>query len=227
MENDCAGFSGARGWVGTPRSKDSNMKMNHLWLAASSILLVTFVYCAALVPAFARTINSHNTPPMHEVAGSQALKEIKWKWQPIINNWSVRFHAGRQGYLGLTDLENQSIDIWIRQNQTPQEVAATLVHEFVHAFDRLYLTPELRAKWLAARGLSTDTPWFPPCSGCSDYRFGAGDFAESFSWTLQGSVTKFRSHLGPPPKFPASDYSTVAFFGNASKINFLAIVSRF
>src|ERR1019366_10111655 len=87
----------------------------------------------------------------------------------------------------------------IRHDQTPQEVAATLAHEFAHAFDRLYLTPDLRAQWLAARGLSTNTPWYPPCRGCSDYHFGAGDFAESVSWTLQGSVMKFRSRLGPPP----------------------------
>jgi hypothetical protein len=175
------------------------MKKNLLWSAASSVLPVMLLFCAALVAASSRTSNSDKTVPAYEVAGSQALKEINWNWQPIINNWSVRFHAGRQGYLGLTDMEKQRIDIWIRQGQTPQEVAATFVHEFAHAFDRLYLTPDLRAQWLAARGLSTTTPWYPPCRGCSDYRFGAGDFAESVSWTLQGSVMKFRSRLGPPP----------------------------
>ncbi len=166
---------------------------------ASSVLPCMFLFCAALVAASSPTSKSEETLPAYEVAGAQALKEVNWNWQPIINNWKVRFHAGRQGYLGLTDLTEQSIDIWIRQEQTPQEVAATFVHEFAHAFDRLFLTPNLRVKWLAARGLSTKTPWYPPCRACSDYRFGAGDFAESVSWTLQGSVMKFRSRLGPPP----------------------------
>ena len=175
------------------------MKRHLLSSAVSSVLPVMFLFCAARVAAFARTNHSVQTPPAYEVAGSQALKELNWNWQPIIHNWSVRFHAGRQGYLGLTDIAKQRIDIWIRHDQTPQEVAATLAHEFAHAFDRLYLTPDLRAKWLAARGLSTNTPWYPTCRSCSDYRFGAGDFAESVSWTLQGSVMKFRSRLGPPP----------------------------
>jgi len=179
--------------------KDYYMKRNLLWSAASSVLPVVFLFCAAPVAAFAQTSNSEETLPAYEVAGSQALKEVNWNWQPIIHDWSVKFHPGRQGYLGVTDMKKQCIDIWIRQDQTPQEVAATLVHEFAHAFDHLYLTPDLRAKWLAVRGLSTNTPWYPSCRDCSDYRFGAGDFAESVSWTLQGSVMKFSSRLGPPP----------------------------
>jgi hypothetical protein len=175
------------------------MKTSRRWSAASSILPVLFVFCASLVAAFARTSNADKTPHAYELAGAQALKEIKWNWQPIISNWSVKFHAGRHGYLGLTDIEKQSIDIWIRQNETQHEVASALLHEIAHAFDHLYLSPDMRAQWLAARGLAIDTPWYPPCGGCSDYRSGAGDFAESVSWTLEGSVMKFRSRLGPPP----------------------------
>lgn len=175
------------------------MKKRRVGSAAWSLLQVMFVFFGAHVAAFAGASRSRETRPAYEVAGSRALREIKWDWQPVINKWNVRFHAGRPGYLGLTDFANQNIDVWIRRSQTPQEVAATLVHEFAHAFDSLYLTPELRAQWLDARGLSADTPWYPTCARCSDYRFGAGDFAESVSWTLQGSVTQFRSRLGPPP----------------------------
>jgi hypothetical protein len=78
-------------------------------------------------------------------------------------------------------------------------VAGTIAHELAHAFDKKYLTPALRGKWLAARGLPPDTPWYFPVGHLSsDYLSGAGDFAESVSWTLQGPVAGFRSCLGLP-----------------------------
>ena len=168
-------------------------KSNTVFTKAASgrLFALVFLLCAMVVASFA-------TPPYEEV-GSEALKAINGNWRTITNKWTVNFHAGRPGYLGLADREKHSIDIWIRNNQTPQEIAATLVHEYAHAFDDQYLNPELRAAWLAARGIPAETSWYPQCSGCSDFRFGAGDFAESVSWTLQGAKSKFSSRLGPPP----------------------------
>jgi hypothetical protein len=76
-------------------------------------------------------------------------------------------------------------------------VAGAIAHELAHAFDEKYLTPALRSKWLAVRGLPPDTPWYSPVGRLSsDYLSGAGDFAESVSWTLQGPAAGFRSCLG-------------------------------
>jgi hypothetical protein len=76
-------------------------------------------------------------------------------------------------------------------------VAGIIVHELAHAFDKKYFTPVLRSKWLAARGLPSDTPWYFPVGRLgSDYFSGAGDFAESVSWTLQGPEAGFHSCLG-------------------------------
>jgi hypothetical protein len=159
--------------------------------ASGRFFAAVFLLCAMVVASSAQ-------PPVEEI-GFEALKAVNGNWQTITAKWTVNFHASRPGYLGLADMENHNIDIWIRNNETPQEIAVTLVHEYAHAFDDQYLNPELRAKWLAARGVPPETPWYPPCSGCSDFRFGAGDFAESVSWALQGSNSKFRSRLGTPP----------------------------
>ncbi len=134
----------------------------------------------------------------HQELGNLATKEVRLVWRP--EGWKeVIFAPGRKGYLGMTNPgEAKSITIWIRPEHSPSQVAATMVHELAHAFDYTYLTPELRAKWLSVRNLSPYTPWYPE-SRHTDFSTGAGDFAESVSFTLQGPNSRFKSKLGPPP----------------------------
>lgn len=133
----------------------------------------------------------------HLVVGLMAMKKVNWDWRP--GGWTIKFYPGRKNYLGMTNEKEREILIWIRPEHSPTEVAASLVHELAHAFDLIYLTPELRKDWLKARGLPPATPWYS-CDECSDYKSGSGDFAESVSWTLQGANgARFRSKLGQPP----------------------------
>jgi hypothetical protein len=60
------------------------------------------------------------------------------------------------------------------------------------------MTNLMREEWLRARKLPLTTLWYP-YDGCSDYSSGAGDLAESSSWTFQGPDAGFLSKLGPPP----------------------------
>ena len=132
-----------------------------------------------------------------EQVGGQALRQVNWDWRSALDGWSIRFGPGRPGYHGLTETSVRRITIWIRPTESPESVAGTIVHELAHAFDEKYLTPALRSKWLAVRGLPPDTPWYFPVGHLlSDYLSGAGDFAESVSWTLQGSKVGFLSCLG-------------------------------
>lgn len=141
---------------------------------------------------------STETVQSWEQTGFNTLTKVNWDWQSSLGNWHIQFNPGRQGYLGMTSIEKREINIWIRAEHSPESIAETIVHELAHAFDYEYLDANKRAAWLAIRNLPANTKWYPPCSGCSDYRFGSGDFAECVSFTLQKSGP-FRSKLGPPP----------------------------
>jgi hypothetical protein len=125
------------------------------------------------------------------------MREVRWNWRP--EGWIITFSPNGNDYLGMTYRPEKKITVWIDPKYSLAQIVHILVHELAHVFDFLYLTPELRAEWLVARQLPPSTPWYPPCNGCSDYSFGAGDFAESVSWTLQSPEVRFYGKLGPPP----------------------------
>jgi hypothetical protein len=164
------------------------------------IMLAFFVGITTL-SSFAQTPFQRTLTLRYRYVSQEALEKVNWDWRPILPEWKIRFHPGRPNLLGLCDSRRRTIDIWIRSSQSTEAVAATLVHELAHGFDVEFLTDEMRREWLAIRRLPPDTPWYPSTlsRNCPDYLFGAGDFAESVSWTLQGPGVKFRSRLGPPP----------------------------
>jgi len=133
----------------------------------------------------------------YQSVGRLAIKEVRWDWRPV--GWIIEFGPGRTGYLGMTYGSQKKIVVWIRPEHSPTQVANTLTHELAHAFQFSYFTQKLCEEWLAARKLPENTSWSPPCKGCIDFGFGAGDFAESVKWTLQSPGVIFRSKLGPPP----------------------------
>lgn len=134
----------------------------------------------------------------YEITGEKALRNIKWDWQAVLNNWKIIFLPSMPGYLGMATPNERLIEIWVRFGLKPYQIAGVIAHELAHAVDSERLTPAQRAEWYRVRGISAKTPWYPP-PNLSDYRYGAGDFAECMSHTLQGPVLKFRSKLGPPP----------------------------
>jgi hypothetical protein len=120
-----------------------------------------------------------------EKVGHQALKEVKWDWRPA--GWKeIEFEPATERLLGRTYFEEKRIVIWVRPGQSPKKVASTIVHELAHAFSHLYLDKEKRREWLKTRGLPLDTVWSSVESEKEDSSTGAGDFAESVAWTLQG-----------------------------------------
>jgi len=169
-------------------------------IASLFVTCFCFGWIAAAFPA-EKAEKSRHTPsvPAWEQVGGEALRQINWDWRAALDGWSILFGPGRPGYHALTETSVRRITVWVRPSESPESVAGTIAHELAHAFDKKYLTPALRGKWLAARGLPPDTPWYFPVGHLSsDYLSGAGDFAESVSWTLQGPVAGFRSCLGLP-----------------------------
>src|ERR1035437_10819252 len=92
---------------------------------------------------------------IYQSVGRMAMKEVRWNWRPV--GWIIAFGPGRNGYLGMTYESKKKIAIWIRPEHSPTNVANIFVHELAHAFDFLYLTPELHAEWLVARQLPLST----------------------------------------------------------------------
>jgi hypothetical protein len=166
-----------------------------------SVLIVLFFFSThATSSPRKKILQWHNVSGYtysYEKLGLLAFQEVCWDWRPL--GWTIEFLPGIENYLGTTDMINHKISIYVRPEHSPGEVAATLVHELSHAFDYIYLNPEIRAQWLEIRKLPGDTPWDPPCEDCTDFEYGTGDFAESVSWTFQGPEAGFMSKLGPPP----------------------------
>ena len=127
-----------------------------------------------------------------------SMKEIKWDWQSISSGWIFIFRDEMPGFLATIRPKINIIDIFIRQEHTPQFLAAVISHELGHVFDTSYMTWEKRSQWYAIRNIPLNTVWYAE-SFQSDYYFGQGDFAECFTWTMQGSAAGFSSRLGPPP----------------------------
>jgi hypothetical protein len=76
-------------------------------------------------------------------------------------------------------------------------LAHTIAHELGHVLDFTQGNPAKHASYLTLRGINPLTPWFG-CSGCTDYRTPAGDWAEVFAYWLAGPGD-FRSQMAPAP----------------------------
>ncbi len=134
----------------------------------------------------------------YQKVGEQALAEIRWDWRGLLADWSINFLPGKPGYLGMAYSVQRRIDIWVRPEERPAQVAGVIVHELAHRVDWVFFTPEQRAEWYKLRAIPPKTPWYPPPK-TTDFSTGAGDFAECVKWAIQGPGVKFNSRLGAPP----------------------------
>ncbi|MDH5520413.1 MAG: hypothetical protein OEZ14_07760 [Acidimicrobiia bacterium] len=131
-----------------------------------------------------------------EERGRWALEQISYPWQERLPGWTVEFDDGREGLFGLTLVDDKRIEVYVRHDQTDDLLVHIVAHELGHAVDVTLNKGGDRRAWQAARGIENE-PWWPS-SASSDFRTGAGDFAESFAY-WQAESDNFRSKLGPPP----------------------------
>jgi hypothetical protein len=130
-----------------------------------------------------------------EQRGAAALALIKYPWERT--GYSIGFTGPNTGLLGLTDPNRKQITIYIRPTQSTTDIARVLGHEIGHSIDFTMTTDAERADYRRIRGLD-DRPWYPSCSGCSDYASPVGDWAETFAYWLLGDGS-FNSALAPKP----------------------------
>ena len=111
----------------------------------------------------------------------------------------VAFRPARPDVLGMADLHARRVDVYVRSCATQSDTLLlhVVAHELGHVLDATRMNDDLRARWMAARGIPAGTPWFG-CSRCSDFATPAGDFAETYAQWQRGATTN-RSQLAPPP----------------------------
>ena len=112
-------------------------------------------------------------------------------------HYRIIFQGPRAGILGVTDNSVKTITIYIRAGQSTASIARVLAHELGHAVDFELTSWSERAQYMAIRGFSSDTSWYP-CDMCEDYASPAGDFAEVFAYWQLGPGD-FRSMIGAAP----------------------------
>ena len=155
----------------------------------------------AVAGAKAATTRPRSTVPTSPMAGTveergaAALALIKYPWERT--GYSIVFTGPNDGLMGLTDPNRKHITIYVRPAQSTTDIARVLGHEIGHSVDFTMTTDGERADYRRIRGLD-DRPWYPSCSGCSDYASPVGDWAETFAYWLLGEGS-FASTLGSRP----------------------------
>ncbi len=97
---------------------------------------------------------------------------------------------------GYTYVDEQRIEIFVRDDMSDALLAHVIAHELGHAVDVTLNTGEDRSSWATARGIEAVQWW--PGSGVTDFSTGAGDFAESFA-AWQVGTANYRSAVASAP----------------------------
>jgi hypothetical protein len=129
------------------------------------------------------------------VAQAQRLVAVT----PAQLGYRLRVAGPVHGLRGQTDNATRTITLFVAPQDSPNLVAHDLAHEIGHAYDATRLTAAQRTAYLRARGVPGAT-WLPGRTA-SDYRSGAGDFAEVFA-LCQAASPVYRSRLAPRPQDP-------------------------
>lgn len=127
--------------------------------------------------------------------GEEALASLKYPWRDLGYSIEFRDHQGRT--LGTANSRTKRIVIYVKRDHTHSALRVTIAHELGHALDFEHATTARRHDYRDIRELSQEARWYP-CSGCTDYRSHAGDWAEVFAFWLAGP-DDFRSEVAGPP----------------------------
>jgi hypothetical protein len=118
--------------------------------------------------------------------------------RPLPTGVTMTFLPGGGALKGMTYYDRHHVDIYVGSCTAESDALLrhVVAHEMGHAWDSLHMTDQLRADYLAARGIAAGTPWFG-CNKCQDFATPAGDFAETYAqW--QRSASDSRSTIARP-----------------------------
>ena len=132
--------------------------------------------------------------------GRVAISRVTYDWSWLAKlGWTVELHPSRPGHLGITQVSDKRIDLYVRTGRATELVAVDFAHELGHAvdFELNRHGYERRRKFAELRGYDA-TSWYVGCDGCSDYASPAGDWAEVFAYWQLGDVD-WRSEMASRP----------------------------
>lgn len=119
---------------------------------------------------------------MRWALGHQALEMVGIRPEEL--GYPIIFAGPNGQKKGTTFTVDRHIEVYISQGDSVVDVAHVIGHEFGHALDVSWNSPQDRRRWLEARGLAATTSWWPR-DDLSDLTTGSGDFAECFaSWRV-------------------------------------------
>jgi hypothetical protein len=182
--------------LASPRGDVARAEVPHAAGAAAS--------GGALVPVAAPATTSSAPPAVVAEAApgdariDVALGLISFPWQERLPGWQVSFLGRDDAYYGMTLVEERRIEVYVRQEQTPADIAGVLAHELGHAVDVTLLCWRDRYEWLTSRGQAPTARWYVG-DGASDFESGAGDFAEAFAVWQVGRDSWSRLAGDPSP----------------------------
>jgi len=128
---------------------------------------------------------------------SQVLARISYPWQTRLPGWRIEFVGARAGYRGSTFPNDRLMQIYVRPDESLDELAHVTAHEMGHAVDVTFLDQADRSSFNIKRGRPGDATWWV-ANGADDFSSGAGDWAECFAW-YQMQSGPWYSRLGNPP----------------------------
>ncbi len=125
-----------------------------------------------------------------EQMGEAAEALLPFDWEAALPGWRITYAGSHDRFRGLTFPYDQTIEMYVRADDTPESLAGILAHELGHAVDVTHFKDADRDEWLEARGIPA-TQWWPDAYA-SDFETGAGDFAEAFAYWALGDPTSSR-----------------------------------
>jgi hypothetical protein len=144
--------------------------------------------------ALRRTSRGCDVTATPEERGSRALASLL---HPIPGGISYTYKPGGGALKGMTYYDSHHVDVFVAScaRESDALLRHVVAHETGHAWDSLHMTADLRAEYLAARGIPAGTSWFG-CDGCQDFSTPAGDFAETYAQWQRGASDS-RSTIAP------------------------------
>lgn len=127
--------------------------------------------------------------------GSRVLASLHYDLGRL--GYRIEFLPAKGGYLGMTIGSRKLVQIYVRSSQSDLVLAHSIAHEVGHVLDFTRGNESTRAQYLSIRRLDPRLTWYG-CSGCSDFRTPAGDWAEVFAYWLAGPGD-FRSQMAGAP----------------------------
>ena len=144
----------------------------------------------AIAPQFPMAVPDRTEPEVPltlEERGQAAYEAVDFDLADL--DYEISFHGPEFGYLGMTFLDENRIEIYARPTLSDDELAFVVGHEIGHAVDHMLNSPEDRQRWREARGVDPDVRWWP-AQDTTDWGSLAGDFAECFAAWLTGEPSK-------------------------------------